>query len=298
LLTESIEILENAEGVAHLTRNRRIQVNTAFGEVDLLTLDLPDEGYASYNFREAGKDPWNSFDTQQSIVVSEPLSNRLALSIGDKLMLPSPKGDKIFEIKGVFYDYSSERGHAIIHRNHLEKFWEDPRVNSVALYLEDGWNPERFQDVFDQLKLPQPLIMRSNVSLREVSLEIFDRTFAITSVLRGCAQFFDGTSARTSERVGDIACHRNDPWANLEISDKSVWIDGGVCRSPCNSSWDNDGYGFDFCNKSAFIRLDLSYSGRTKCFILQHAAGCLRRSACRPLPCAEDVQSPTRSGST
>ena len=184
LLPESIEILENADGVAHLTRNRRIRVETAAGEIDLLTLDLPNEGYASYSFKEAGSDPWKSFDAKQSVVISEPLSNRLGLSIGDKLSLPSPKGDKIFEIKGVFYDYSSERGHAIIYRNHLEKFWEDPRVNSVALYLEDGWTPERFQDVFDRLELPQPVIIRSNVSLREVSLEIFDRTFAITGVLQ------------------------------------------------------------------------------------------------------------------
>ena len=184
LLPESIEILEKAEGVAHLTRNRRIQVKTSGTEIDLLTLDLPEEGYASYSFKDAIEDPWDSFDTKHSIVISEPLSNRLSLSIGDKLTLLSPRGDTIFEIKGVFYDYSSERGHAIIHRNHLEKFWKDTRVNSVALYLEDGWTPELFQSAFEQLNIPQPLIIRSNVNLRQVSLEIFDRTFAITGVLQ------------------------------------------------------------------------------------------------------------------
>jgi putative ABC transport system permease protein len=51
LLPESIEILEKAEGVAHLTRNRRIQVKTPVGEIDLLTLDLPEEGYDSYSFK-------------------------------------------------------------------------------------------------------------------------------------------------------------------------------------------------------------------------------------------------------
>ena len=102
LLPESIEILKNADGVSHVTRNRRIRVETAAGEIDLLTLDLPNEGYASYSFKEASSDPWKSFDAKQSVVISEPLSNRLGLSIGDKLSLPSPKGDKIFEIKGVF----------------------------------------------------------------------------------------------------------------------------------------------------------------------------------------------------
>jgi putative ABC transport system permease protein len=184
LLPESIATLEQAEGVSHLTRNRRIQVKTKVGEVDILTLDLPEEGYASYVFKDATKDPWNGFDVKQFIVISEPLSNRLGLATGDKITLPTPQGAKVFEIQGIFYDYSSERGHAIIHRTHLEKFWKDPKVNSVALYLKDGWNPDRFQKIFDQLDLPQPLIIRSNVSLREVSLEIFDRTFAITGVLQ------------------------------------------------------------------------------------------------------------------
>ena len=60
-------------------------------EIDLLTLDLPNEGYASYSFKEVVQIPWKSFDAKQSVVISEPLSNRLGLSIGDKLNLPSQR---------------------------------------------------------------------------------------------------------------------------------------------------------------------------------------------------------------
>lgn len=184
LLPETIAKLENAPGVAHLTRNRSISVRTEQGEVELLTLDLPPEGYESYRFKDSLPDPWRDFEEKEALVVSEPLANRLGLQSGDVLQLPTAIGHRDFVIRGVFYDYASERGHAMLHRSHLKDLWGDDKVNSVALYLEEGWTAKQLEASLPELELPQPLIIRSNASLREASLEIFDRTFAITGVLR------------------------------------------------------------------------------------------------------------------
>jgi putative ABC transport system permease protein len=185
LLPETIDTLRNAPGVADVTRNRRFQTRTANGaEVEVLTLDLPPQGYASYRFKEVAEDPWQNFDTARALVVSEPLANRLNLAVNDTVALDTPTGLISFQVRGIFYDYGSERGHVLLHRSHLEKLWQDQRVNSLALYLEEGWTPQRFEQALATIDLPQQLVIRSNISLREASLDIFDRTFAITGVLR------------------------------------------------------------------------------------------------------------------
>jgi putative ABC transport system permease protein len=85
----------------------------------------------------------------------------------------------------VFYDYGSDRGVVAMHRDIYDRHWDDPVVSSMALYLDDGADVEAFADRLNRETLiGQTLRVRSNRTIRERSLEIFDRTFAITDVLR------------------------------------------------------------------------------------------------------------------
>jgi putative ABC transport system permease protein len=63
--------------------------------------------------------------------------------------------------------------------------WHDPRVNSVALYLKRGTNVEQ---TIEALRAGYPnardYSFYSNRALRDVVVEVFNQTFAVTQVLR------------------------------------------------------------------------------------------------------------------
>ena len=62
--------------------------------------------------------------------------------------------------------------------------WRDTQISSLWLYLTPDAQPE---DVLEQLRQisagRQALLIRSNREIRDISLDIFDRTFVITDVL-------------------------------------------------------------------------------------------------------------------
>jgi putative ABC transport system permease protein len=72
-----------------------------------------------------------------------------------------------------------------MNRRTYQRFWDDAAISALALYAAPGVDVERLIAVLRErvADVPQVLI-RSNRALREASLEIFDRTFAITGVLR------------------------------------------------------------------------------------------------------------------
>ncbi|MDX1741833.1 MAG: ABC transporter permease, partial [Rhodothermales bacterium] len=75
-------------------------------------------------------------------------------------------------------------------RGVFEEHFPDPGTAGVALYLEAGIRSEAvIRDVEQRTRGRQDLSIQSNRELREASLEVFDRTFVVTGVLRFLAIF-------------------------------------------------------------------------------------------------------------
>ena len=125
-----------------------------------------------------------AFETERTVIVSEPYAYHHRLRVGDAVRLRTDRGMQDFRVAGIFADYGSDRGLVMMSRRTYEQFWHDRGVSSLGLWL----SPDR--DVTAMLASLRRLVgsvqeveMRSNRSLRQASLEIFDRTFTITSVL-------------------------------------------------------------------------------------------------------------------
>ncbi|MEM7518970.1 MAG: FtsX-like permease family protein, partial [Planctomycetota bacterium] len=124
------------------------------------------------------------FSRGDGVLVSEPYAFRHDVDIGDSLELRTESGPQDFEILGIFYDYASDRGLVMLDSARYQELWRDTSIQSVGLYLEPDADPDlviqtlRRQIPEDQVRLV------ANVELRRLSLEIFDRTFRITEVLR------------------------------------------------------------------------------------------------------------------
>jgi putative ABC transport system permease protein len=100
--------------------------------------------------------------------------------------LLTPDGNKAFTIGGIFYDYGSDRGLLVMPREHYAAIWRDNQVTTLGIYLQ---RQSTLDTVLSQVKkitnrFEMPLTVRANQEILKHSLEIFDRTFTITQVLR------------------------------------------------------------------------------------------------------------------
>ena len=199
ILSDSfVEKVSALPAVAHIGTIR--QLNVAFGvgshpkdqtkewkeTLRLVSLHLPPPGRPSYRFKQQESNSiWESFEEEDTIIVSESLAYRLQLRLGETIMLQTPRGSRPFRILGIFYDYGREQGYAAISQKRFIMHWQDDRIHSIALYLVPSLSKTSLISQIEQLaEDPRQLLIQSNEALRQYSIEIFDRTFAITHILR------------------------------------------------------------------------------------------------------------------
>jgi putative ABC transport system permease protein len=136
--------------------------------------------------RDSGADPWSQLENQEGIVISESLLLKEDLPIPPPpVVMQTNEGEKAFPVLAVFYDYSSDQGSVFIDNDLYADLWQDSSIASMGLFLEPGYTPEAVvADLQNHFQGRQDILIRSNLTLRQGSLEIFDRTFAITAALR------------------------------------------------------------------------------------------------------------------
>ena len=131
------------------------------------------------------KDIWNDFVQTDSILISEPLAFQKNIQINDTFDILTDSGLKSFTVRGIYYDYSSTSGIAMVSKQVYDNYWNNSKVTSLALYLNDSQNSEVvFNKLLDRFDTDWDLQIISSKKLNNASMEIFDKTFEITFVLR------------------------------------------------------------------------------------------------------------------
>lgn len=121
------------------------------------------------------------------VVISEPFSLGNQVRQGDTILLPTPAGDRPFRVAGVYYDYTSDRGYAVMDRSDWLRYGGGPEATSLAVYLQPGADAERVRQTLSQRTASRALLITLNRELKANVMRIFDRTFAITWVLEAIA---------------------------------------------------------------------------------------------------------------
>lgn len=120
-----------------------------------------------------------------SILISEPLANRLNLAVGSKVSLPTLHGARVFSVRGIYYDYAASQGSLLVAREVYLREWNDTAVTAIDLRIASGLDVDQItQDLRDRLVSSQHLMIRPNKALRSNVMDVFDRTFAITLAMR------------------------------------------------------------------------------------------------------------------
>jgi putative ABC transport system permease protein len=181
------ERLSSMPGVDRISTGRRVFVPTSQGESELLALDPPYLDQPGFRFKDIdGKALWARFPDLRGILISEPYAQRHQLAVGDRVEIQTGTGPASLPVAGIFFDYRSDQGLIVIHRRLFDELWHDAAHTSLGLYLKPGADISAVRTELDHRLTDsrQPLTVRSNREIRDVSLETFERTFAITQVLR------------------------------------------------------------------------------------------------------------------
>ena len=182
-----IEGVSSAPGVHQVALVSRMTLESASGFTELFVMRIPRETFGAFRFREGdARTAWEAM-RGGAVMVSDPYAYRHGLRKGDTVRLRTDRGEREFPIAGVYYDYSSDQGLVGILGETYERFWDDRGVDSIGVRLLPGTPADATIGRIREIAGDRPVLIRSNRSLREASLRVFDRTFAVTNVLRTLA---------------------------------------------------------------------------------------------------------------
>jgi len=171
--------------VAHSTY-RAIDLLEERGGFRVVALDLDARGEEAFDFLSGNSARiMRAFQAGEGVIVSEPFAFRRSLAPGDPVAIPTPERSVALPILGVFRDYGSDQGTVIMSRRIYDGLFDDPGITSLALFLRNGASSEAVvADLLALVPEGRTVIARTNDTLRAASLEVFDRTFEVTAVLR------------------------------------------------------------------------------------------------------------------
>jgi putative ABC transport system permease protein len=180
-----VDVLKETEGVAEAHTVRSVDVRTNKGTDNLVAIDQGEAAQNTYQLKEGAPEFWQRYEKENIIMVSEVYAYRNEVGLGDSLFVETDQGRKGFEIQAINFDYASDIGTITINRNIYNKFFDDEAISGLALYAESGVDvDELVERLRERSEGIQEVFIRSNRGLREASIEIFDRTFTVTVVLR------------------------------------------------------------------------------------------------------------------
>lgn len=179
-----LDALLATAGIADHSVSRSVAVRSSRGEIALDALRLAPGSYSGIDLTAGDRRTvWSDYD-RGALLLSDSLAWRLSLRPGQFLSLVTASGPRRFPIAGIYHEYGSGLGSAMISLEVYRRLWRDDAVTAVGLYLAPG--------VAAAAEIPrlqaaaagrQALLIRSNAGIRAMSLDIFDRTFTITRVL-------------------------------------------------------------------------------------------------------------------
>ncbi len=178
------------EGIKSVTTSRDTVVVTDNGEVWLKALNVrAPQPFRGVSFPgKSSAQIWAQLAQKDTIVISESFAWHHRLGVNDTLQINTPAGARPFKIVAVFRDYGSERGMLIMDRASFVRHWQDHAITDIGLYLVPGQSAQAVIDRIQQIATgKQRLKTFSNRDIRTLSLQIFDRTFAVTQVLKWLA---------------------------------------------------------------------------------------------------------------
>ncbi len=215
LSDDLVKRMADFPGVEAIDRLRSRQVYSGPFRIGLAGVDvaLPG-GEQRFPLMEGDMDAAYRSALEGGVFISEPLARRSGLGVGDPLPLTVPWGEAKLPVAGIYYDYASERGAAVVDWSTYQELFGPGPPSNVALYLAAGIDAEASAEQLRQAFSEYPLRFNSNRRLRRMALEIFDQTFAVVRILQAMSLLIAVCGITLTllilarERVSELALYR------------------------------------------------------------------------------------------
>jgi putative ABC transport system permease protein len=182
---ELIEDLVRTPGIEAYSTSRRFWLESESGRTRIIALQMAPGSYPGTEILDADPDTvWRAFEQAGAVLVSEPYAYRNDVAAGGSINLITRFGERNFPVAAVYQSYEVNAGAVLMSRNTYDRFWDDSRIDSIGLFVSPGTNVQQLMQQLETISIGrQQIVLRSNSEIRELSLQVFDRTFIITDVL-------------------------------------------------------------------------------------------------------------------
>jgi putative ABC transport system permease protein len=213
LTDDELRVVERDGRVLGMSLTRSVVVPTSAGEVVLRAMRPGPRGWGLDVVNNDENQALDDVANGRGTAISERLAFARQLRVGDSLAVPTPTGVERVPIVATFRDFNTGAYSIVVSLDWFRQRWSDDRITGIGIYLDPGTRPADVEPML-RTALPPPLRLRTTEAIRRISLQIFDRTFQITEVLRllaGIVAFLGVLSALLSielERTRELAVLR------------------------------------------------------------------------------------------
>jgi putative ABC transport system permease protein len=160
------------------------RADTQFAGAPLEVLGLPDHATYRDNWTllQSVDNAWKRLRPGNAALVSEQLSRRLNLSVGDRIEVPASGGNWPLDVVGIYADYGNPKNQIAVNFAALTRRFPEIPLTRMGLRVA----PENIPAVISALKEKFGLDDRSiadQATMKAESTRIFNRTFSVTAAL-------------------------------------------------------------------------------------------------------------------
>lgn len=166
-----------------------LTAESAVGEIQLAAIEESKAAFGLMKFKDSIGNFWSRIISgEKLILVSEPFIYKNNIGLKDVLEIKTKRGVERFRIAAVFEDFGSEHGIVMMSKKTFQYYFKTQDVNSLGVILKEHNSKAAIDGFIKKLKSvlfkKHLLFIRSNYSLKKESMDIFDRTFQVTNVLK------------------------------------------------------------------------------------------------------------------
>ncbi len=187
------KLLKNIQDMPEVAAISAYNIHRIFsrtsGEVHIFSY-VRDLSTKTWSWTAADEADMPSLLDQGWIFVSEIFADRNQIKAGQRaeVTLETLQGPVSFKIAGIFRDFFMGGGRVVVSRKSMQKFWGYGDITAMQVFLHPKKPAKPIKPVMEKIRslIPEQDMVKvvSGASIKQGILDVFDRTFLITSALQ------------------------------------------------------------------------------------------------------------------
>ncbi|GAD88781.1 hypothetical protein VHA01S_010_00050 [Vibrio halioticoli NBRC 102217] len=223
-----IKWLEKQPEVKEVWQRRETELATLDGNINLVSSGQSNGEKSSLSEKVTIPNYWHHLHHSRSVMISESMSLKRHIRVGDYISLPAPVGQQ-WRVVGVYYDYGNPYDQVLLSENSWRLLLPGQGSVGLGVVLNDkSQSANLTAKLVDIYRTPADRVV-NNHTIHTQALRIFDRTFGITDTLGNLTLIvavfgiFFATLAGEASRLHNVALLRC-----LGVSGKELVFVGGA----------------------------------------------------------------------